>query len=169
METVRRPATRRDEEVAEETLQRAAENALADYRRFLEEAAAEEKEGRLRNAAEKLYTAYKSLLAYIVARHYLPARLPQMGRKEAEWWLERGIRVPSSKIRLVAELLAEALRDEEISDAATHALDLHDFFYYGYNPDFSRFSTELEVHRYMESLRRRLKRLEKRYAGEQPL
>lgn len=164
METVRRPATRRGEEAAEETLQRVAENALADYRRFLEEAAVEEGEGRLRNAAEKLYAAYKSLLAYIVARHYLPTRLPQMSREEAEWWLGRGIRVPSSKIRLVAELLAEALRDEEISDAAARALDLHDFFYYGYDPDFSRFSTELEVHRYMESLRRRLKRLEKRYA-----
>jgi len=125
-------------------LRRRAKNLLQVHIRNLELMAGEAKRllerGDIRDAAEKAYAAYKSLLGALVAKHIdrleavLLERISEdreKGLREARWWLEKGLEIPSRAVGPIALTLAKLLGDDEIALMADHAILLHKWFYGG--------------------------------------
>ncbi len=98
------------------------------------------KQGDVRDAAEKAYAAYKSLLGALVSKYVdrLEAMLLEKivvdwekGLQEANWWLEKGLEVPSRAIGPIALTVSKLLSDNEIASMANYAILLHKWFYGG--------------------------------------
>ena len=120
---------------------------------FAEEALRLLERGDVRDAAEKAWAAYKSLLGLILATRGLSLieervrkaweqRSPASAEKELEWWAQTGLLVPSARPKLeqIARLAAEAVGDREIYERLVEAVVLHLWFYHG--PDIVPLSEE---------------------------
>jgi len=107
--------------------------------------------GDVRDAAEKAWAAYKSLLGLLVVKRLLPEieeeakRIAEKkGAEKAEeyieWWIEQGLLVPSTRQKLdkIVEEIVKATRDREIAEKKREAAHLHVFFYHG--PDIAEIS-----------------------------
>jgi len=101
-------------------------------------------QGDVRDAAEKAWAAYKSLLGLILATRGLPLieekirktleqRGPARAEKELEWWIRTGLLVPSTRQKLdnIVDMAVEATGDREIAVMLHIAVLLHIFFYHG--------------------------------------
>jgi hypothetical protein len=109
--------------------------------------------GDVRDAAEKAWAAYKSLLGLLVVRRLLPEiegeaeRIAkEKGLEKAgeyiEWWIEQGLLIPSTgqKLAEIVKKLVEVTGDREIAEKRMLAALLHIFFYHG--PDITEVSEE---------------------------
>ena len=129
--------------------------------------------GDVRDAAEKAWAAYKSLLGLLVTRKLLPVieeeakRIAEKkGAEKAgeyiEWWIEQGLLIPSARQKLdkIVERIVKATGDKEIAEKRTQAALLHVFFYHG--PDIAEIS-EKAVAETIQSLIEWIKRKTKQY------
>ncbi len=118
---------------------------------FTEEALRLLSKGDVRDAAEKAWAAYKSLLGLLAARKLLPAieeeakRIAERkgveeARKYVEWWVEQGLLIPSARHKLdsIVEEVVKVTGDREIAVKKREAAHLHVFFYHG--PDIAEMS-----------------------------
>ncbi len=129
-------------------LEGAASFAKSMHRRRLEELYEEVQrflsKGYIREAAEKAWMMYRSLLGLILATRGLPLIeervrkiLEQEGAEaaenEVEWWCTSGFLVPETKHRLeeLAQLAAKAVNDREIYEKLTEMLVLYLWSRYG--------------------------------------
>ena len=98
------------------------------------------KEGRTRNAAGKAFSAVKALMsALIIVNREGLARLAK-NKEEEEWIRKKAHTVPTHSMYE----LAQRLRDlgVDLTFLAKTALDLHDYQYNGFEPDFSIYRTK---------------------------
>mgnify|MGYP001770677331 CR=1 FL=1 len=103
------------------------------------------KEGRTRNAAGKAFNAVKALLsALVVANGEKLAKLAK-DEKQREWIKRKGHAVPTHSMNAIAEMLSDVGID--LTDLVNRALNLHDYQYNGFEPDFSKYSSREEVPR----------------------
>ncbi len=115
---------------------------------FTEEARRLLSRGDVRDAAEKAWAAYKSLLGLILATRGLPLieeRIRRIWEREGaaraekllEWWSGTGLLVPSARQKLdaIVDLAVEATGDKEIAAKLHVAALLHVFFHHG--PDIA--------------------------------
>ena len=129
--------------------------------------------GDVRDAAEKAWAAYKSLLGLLVARRLLPeikreaeriAREKGLGKagEYIEWWIEQGLLIPSTRQKLaeIVKKLVEATGDKEIAQMRRLAVQLHTFFYHG--PEIEEL-TEEEAAEAVKDLVEWVKRKAKQY------
>ena len=120
---------------------------------FTEEALRLLARGDVRDAAEKAWAAYKSLLGLLAARKLLPVIEEEARRiaeekgaeraaKYIEWWIEQGLLVPSTRQKMaeIARKLVEVTRDREIAEKRRLAVQLHTFFYHG--PEIEQLTEE---------------------------
>ena len=111
---------------------------------FIDEALELLVRGDVRDAAEKAWAAYKSLLGLVLATRGLPLIEGRIRRaaeqkgapaaqRELEWWIRTGLLVPSTRQKLeeISRLAAEALGDREVYDRLVEAVTLHLWFYHG--------------------------------------
>ncbi len=118
---------------------------------FTEEALRLLSKDDVRDAAEKAWAAYKSLLGLLVAKKLLPVieeeakRIAEKkGAEKAgeyiEWWITQGLLIPSTRQKLdtIVEKVVEATSDREIAERRAQAALLHVFFYHG--PDIAEIS-----------------------------
>ncbi len=118
---------------------------------FAEEALRLLSKGDVRDAAEKAWAAYKSLLGLLIAKKLLPVieeeakkiaekKGAEKAREYIEWWIEQGFLIPSTRQKLdtIVEMVAEATGDREIVAKEREAAHLHVFFYHG--PDIAEMS-----------------------------
>ncbi len=111
---------------------------------FTEEARRLLSKGDVRDAAEKAWAAYKSLLGLLLVKRLLPeiekeaeriAREKGAGKAEEyiDWWVETGLLVPSTRQRQaeIVKKLVEVTEDKEIAEKRREAVQLHTFFYHG--------------------------------------
>ncbi|AEM39714.1 PaREP1 family protein [Pyrolobus fumarii 1A] len=92
-------------------------------------------EGYTRNAAGKVFQAWRALTAAILALELDRV----LGRFESErdrkWILEKGLpRVPSTRLKTLGQLIEE-LGYPHYTHFTSTALDLHDYQYHGPDPD----------------------------------
>ena len=94
--------------------------------------------GYTRNAAGKAFQAWKALVgALLVLEKDNLDRVLGREEEEKKWLLETGIpHVPTTKLKRLAQLL-ERVGHEGVSQATSMALDLHDYQYYGPDPDMA--------------------------------
>ncbi len=157
-----RAAARLAESVHRENLERFTEEALRLLSR-----------GDVRDAAEKAWAAYKSLLGLLLVKRLLPeiereaekiAREKGAGkaREYIEWWIETGLLVPSTRQKLdkIVEQIVNATGDKEIAVKKREAALLHVFFYHG--PDIAEIS-EKDAAEAIQSLIDWIKRKSKQY------
>lgn len=124
-----------------------------NLRLFTEEALRLLSRGDVRDAAEKAWAAYKSLLGLLVTKKLLPVVEEEAKRiaeekgmvkaeEYIEWWIEQGLLIPSTrqKIAEIVKRLVETIGDKEITEKRIHAAHLHVFFYHG--PDIAEISEE---------------------------
>ena len=140
---------------------------------FTEEALRLLSRGDVRDAAEKAWAAYKSLLGLLVAKKLLPTieeeakRIAERkgveeARKYVEWWITQGLLIPSTRQRLaeIARRLAEVTGDREIAERRAQAAILHVLFYHG--PEIAEVSEE-EASEMIQSLVDWVKRKARQY------
>lgn len=92
--------------------------------------------GRTRNAAGKVFGSVKALLSALVTKE-----LDKPGRVNQS---KRGYTVPTHSVKGVATDLMN-LGYTQILLVAELAMDLHDYQYNGFDPDFSRYRTRERV------------------------
>ncbi len=136
-------------------LHAASENAarihVENLKLFVREAQTLLKKGDVRDAAEKAWAAYKSLLGLLLSTVVLPRieeevkkiwslRGPREAKDYVEWWSKTGLLVPSARQKLdkIVDLVVEVTRDKEIKTMKAIAAILHVFFYHG--PDIAEIS-----------------------------
>ncbi len=140
---------------------------------FTEEALRLLGKGDVRDAAEKAWAAYKSLLGLLVAKKLLPVieeeakRIAEKkGAEKAEeyieWWVTQGLLIPSTRQKLaeIVKRLVEITGDKEIAEKRLEAAHLHVFFYHG--PDIAEISEE-EAAEAVKDLIEWIKRKAKQY------
>ncbi len=91
--------------------------------------------GYTRNAAGKVFQAWRALTGALLALEYdrIVERLED--EDEKRWFLERGLpRIPTSRLKAFGQLLEE-LGYRNYSSYTDKALDLHDYQYHGPDPD----------------------------------
>ena len=94
--------------------------------------------GRTRNAAGKVFGSVKALLSALVTKE-----LDKLSGID-EWYAKRGYTVPTHSLKGVATDLMN-LGYAQILLLAELAMDLHDYQYNGFDPDFSRYRTRERV------------------------
>jgi hypothetical protein len=131
--------------------------------RFLEE-------GLTRNAACKAFQAWKALLAALLRLELDKLKALARSEDERRWLESKAVsRVPTTRMKELGRLLEEA-GHYGISAWTDKALDLHDYQYYGPDPDMalSKYTTResaasdvllllKELTRRVETLRSRIK------------
>ncbi len=106
------------------------------------------REGFTRNAAGKAFLAWRALTAALLALCLDRLRGVVRGGGEERWLKTVGLlRVPTSKIRRLSELLEACVRD--YSFYTDKAFNLHDYEYHGPDPDMavSKYRDRLEAAR----------------------
>ena len=93
---------------------------------------------RTRNAAGKVFGSVKALLSALVTKE-----LDRLSGID-EWYVKRGYAVPTHAIKGVTKDLSD-LGYPEVSSLASLAMDLHDYQYNGFDPDYSRYRKKEEV------------------------
>ena len=105
------------------------------------------REGFTRNAAGKAFLAWRALTAALLALCLDEIR-PSLNSDEERWLRTTGLlRVPTSKIKRLSELLETCIPD--YSFYTSTALELHDYEYHGPDPDMavSKYRDRLEAAR----------------------
>ena len=92
--------------------------------------------GLTRNAAGKVFQAWKALMAALLRLEM--DKLRALAETEERRWLEitAAPRVPTSKMKTLARLLKEVGYDD-VSPWTDKALNLHDYQYHGPDPDLA--------------------------------
>ena len=124
-------------EKAKERLEQPNENFIKKkvedsvYEAYLAKKLAEE--GLVRNACGKAFQAWKDLISALL---YLKKDeiVKLLDEKQREWFLEKGIYAPSSRLSPLSKLLEE-VGIEEISPWTDKALRLHTYQYHGPDPE----------------------------------
>ena len=101
------------------------------------------KEGRTRNAAGKAFNAVKALLSAMVVVNGEKLVKLAKDEKQREWIKRKAHTVPTHSMNAIAEMLSDIGVD--LTDLVNRALDLHDYQYNGFEPDFSKYSSKEEV------------------------
>ena len=101
------------------------------------------KEGRTRNAAGKAFTAVKALISALVVVN--EERLAKLAKdeKQREWIRKRAHTVPTHSMYKLAQALSDV--GVNLVDLVNVALNLHDYQYNGFEPDFSRYTDKESV------------------------
>ena len=141
--------------------------------RFAEKAIRLLSKGDVRDAAEKAWAAYKSLLGLLLAKRLLPEIEEEVKRiaeekgvekagEHVEWWIEQGLLVPSTRQKpdKIVEQIVNATGDREIAVKKREAAHLHVFSYYGL--DIAEIS-EKDVAEAVQSLVNWIKKKAKQY------
>jgi len=90
--------------------------------------------GYTRNAAGKVFQAWRALTAAILALHIDRVARAARSKEEKEWLLERAVaRVPSTRLKALGQLVEEHVRIPYYGPLTDRALDLHDYQYH--DPD----------------------------------
>jgi hypothetical protein len=92
--------------------------------------------GLTRNAAGKVFQAWKALMAALLRLEI--DKLKTLAKTEERRWLETMAvsRVPTSKMKTLAHLLKE-IGYNDVSPWTDKALNLHDYQYHGPDPDLA--------------------------------
>jgi predicted ribosome quality control (RQC) complex YloA/Tae2 family protein len=92
--------------------------------------------GLTRNAAGKVFQAWKALMAALLRLEI--DKLKTLAKTEERRWLETTAvpRVPTSKMKTLAHLLKE-IGYNDVSPWTDKALNLHDYQYHGPDPDLA--------------------------------
>jgi len=115
--------------------------------------------GLTRNAAGKVFQAWKALMAALLRLEI--DKLKTLAKTEERRWLETTAvsRVPTSKMKTLAHLLKE-IGYNDVSPWTDKALNLHDYQYHGPDPDLAlskytrREEAAAEVARRVETLKK---------------
>jgi len=92
--------------------------------------------GYTRNAAGKVFQAWRALTAAILALHVDQVARAAGSEAEREWFLERAVtRVPSTRLKALGQLVEEHVGIPYYGPLTDRALDLHDYQYHGPDPD----------------------------------
>ena len=96
------------------------------------------KEGRTKNASGKAFTAVKALLSALVVVN--EERLVKLVKdeKQREWIKRKAYTVPTHSMYKLAQALSDV--GVNLVDLVNVALNLHDYQYNGFEPDFSRYT-----------------------------
>jgi len=89
--------------------------------------------GYTRNAAGKVFQAWKALLAslLVLERDKILQKLTKI--EDRKWFEKIILRIPSSKLKIISQLL-EDIDYSGITHKTATALDLHDYQYHGPDP-----------------------------------
>ena len=99
--------------------------------------------GASRNAAGKAFGAVKALLSALVVEN--SAKIVQgKGEEERRWYERKGYTVPTHGMKGISMDLIR-LGFTNLRAVSLTALDLHDYQYNGFDPDFSPYRTRKEV------------------------
>ena len=92
--------------------------------------------GYTRNAAGKVFQAWRALTAAILALHIDQVARSAGSKEEREWLIEKAVaRVPSTRLKALGQLIEEHVGIHYYSALTDKALDLHDYQYHGPDPD----------------------------------
>ena len=117
--------------------------------------------GYTRNAAGKVFQAWRALTAAILALHIDQVARSARSEEEREWLLERAVvRVPSTRLKALSQLIEEHVRIPYYGPLTDRALDLHDYQYHG--PDLD---AELSKYRSREEAARDIVYLAEKITG----
>ena len=103
--------------------------------------------GYTRNAAGKAFQAWKALLAALLALEKDKLNKLLKFEEERKWLLDIGVsRVPTSKLKTLARLLTR-VGYSHFSYYVDKVLNIHDYQYYGPDPDMamSKYTSESEA------------------------
>ena len=102
--------------------------------------------GKTRNAAGKAFAAVKALLSALVTKH-----LDELAKKDS-WYAKKGYTVPTHSMNGIALELAKLGYGNDVVVVTLLALQLHDYQYNGFDPDFSKYRTKEEVMQHLNML-----------------
>ncbi|MEM0373645.1 MAG: PaREP1 family protein [Sulfolobaceae archaeon] len=101
------------------------------------------KEGYTRNSAGKAFNAVRALLSALIVVNEDKLLSLAKDDKEKEWIKKKAHTVPTRSMYSLAHMLKEIGID--ILNLVNYALNLHDYQYNGFEPDFSRYSRKEDV------------------------
>ncbi|BDB98277.1 PaREP1 family protein [Saccharolobus caldissimus] len=101
------------------------------------------KEGYTRNSSGKAFSAVKALMSALVVVNEDKLISLAKGNEEKEWIKKKAHIVPTHSMYAIAQMLRKIGVD--IVNLVRMALDLHDYQYNGFEPDFSRYSRKEDV------------------------
>ena len=122
--------------------------------------------GYTRNAAGKLFQAWRALTAALLALHTDKLAAAVKGEEERKWLLEKAVtRVPTTRLKALARLVEEHLRVPYYGPLSDTALSLHDYQYHGPDPDMalSRYRSRSEAAEDIAYLARRIAEIVERH------
>ena len=102
--------------------------------------------GRTRNAAGKAFQSVKALLSALVTKE-----LDKLGKVD-QWYVKRGYTAPTHSMNGIALDLAKLGYGNDVVLITLLALQLHDYQYNGFDPDFSKYRTKEEVLNHLNML-----------------
>jgi len=119
------------------------------------------KEGFSRNAASKVFMAWKAMISALVA-----ANLEKMPRddKEREWYMKAGFLAPTTGLKGISQRLEEL--GYKVLDLTSTALALHRYSYNGLYKGASDYATREEAIRDIQHVARELLRLVKEHLSK---
>ncbi|MBB5255251.1 PaREP1 family protein [Sulfurisphaera ohwakuensis] len=101
------------------------------------------KEGYTRNSAGKAFSAVKALMSALVVVNEDKLISIAKDKEEKEWIKKKAHIVPTHSMYALAQMLRKIGID--ILNLVRIALDLHDYQYNGFEPDFSRYTRKDDV------------------------
>ncbi|BDC18804.1 PaREP1 family protein [Acidianus sp. HS-5] len=101
------------------------------------------KEGYTRNSAGKAFSAVKALMSALIVTNEDKLLDLTKDDKEKEWIKKKAHIVPTHSMYALAQMLRKIGID--IVNLVNFALDLHDYQYNGFEPDFSKYSKKEDV------------------------
>ena len=117
--------------------------------------------GYTRNAAGKVFQAWRALTAAILALSIDRVARAARSEKERRWLPERAVtRIPSTRLKALGQLVEEHIGIPYYGPLTDKALDLHDYQYHGPDPD-----TELSKYRSREEAAKDIVYLARRIIG----
>ncbi|BFI76482.1 hypothetical protein YN1HA_25800 [Sulfurisphaera ohwakuensis] len=101
------------------------------------------KEGYTRNSAGKAFSAVKALMSALIVTNEEKLLGLAKDDQEREWFKKKAHIVPTHGMYGLAQMLRKIGID--IINLVNFALDLHDYQYNGFEPDFSKYSKKEQV------------------------
>ena len=101
------------------------------------------KEGYTRNSAGKAFNAVKALMSALIVANEDKLLSRAKDDKEKEWIKKKAHIIPTHGMYTLAQMLKDIGID--IITLVKYALDLHDYQYNGFEPDFSIYSRKEDV------------------------
>lgn len=101
--------------------------------------------GFVRNAAGKIFQAWRALLAALLKLEEDKLLTAARTEEERQWLKSKAIpRVPTTRMKALSQLL-EQIGHQKISYSTDKALHLHDYQYHGPDPDAELYRTPKEA------------------------